>query len=290
MPRPAPPRRRIPWRLLLALFVPAALVYVGLFRGLITFRFAYPWLLLLVPVGDWPGAVAGDSPVAAGLPHPFARQRARRLPTGLVARLRELPSALRLLAVALLGLALARPQTSTREDNLDLEGHRHRGHPRHVGLDGGARPDAQPPGGRQGRDRRLRAPPAERPHRPGHLRPRGLHLRPAHPRPRHPAAHGGRAALGHRRRARHRHRQRPGRGPGAAAQVRRQVQGRHPAHRRRQQRGQHLAHPGRDLRAEAGREDLHHPGRGARQRRRGRRPRRRRATPSTPSCSRRSPP
>jgi hypothetical protein len=49
VPNPAP-RGKIPYRLLAALFVPAALVYVWLFRGLITFRFAHPLLLAAVPV------------------------------------------------------------------------------------------------------------------------------------------------------------------------------------------------------------------------------------------------
>ena len=121
MPRPAP-HPRIPWRLLLALFVPAALVYVGIFRGLITFRFAHPWLLGLVPLAMvlvlWLG-IRRSRP--AYLVHSRASELGAFRP-GLVAHLRELPVALRVLAVALLGLALARPQTSTREDNLDLEG------------------------------------------------------------------------------------------------------------------------------------------------------------------------
>jgi Ca-activated chloride channel homolog len=113
---------RIPWRSLAALFVPAALVYFSLYRGLITFRFAHPWLLLTVPVGIalvlWLG-VRRTRP--AFLLHSRGSELGAIRP-GLVARLRDLPIALRLLGVALLGMALARPQTSTREDNLDLEG------------------------------------------------------------------------------------------------------------------------------------------------------------------------
>jgi Ca-activated chloride channel family protein len=125
MPSPpsgVPPSRRIPWRLLAALFLPAALVYVGLFRGLVTFRFGHPWLLLSVPVGPalvlWLG-------VRRLRPAYLVYSRASELGAmrpGWLARLRDLPAALRVFALALLGLALARPQTSTREDNLDLEG------------------------------------------------------------------------------------------------------------------------------------------------------------------------
>ncbi len=113
---------RIPWRILAALFVPAALIYFSLYRGLITFRFAHPWLLLTVPVGLalvlWLG-VRRTRP--AFLLHSRGSELGALRP-GLVARVRDLPIALRLLGVALLGMALARPQTSTREDNLDLEG------------------------------------------------------------------------------------------------------------------------------------------------------------------------
>jgi Ca-activated chloride channel family protein len=122
-PTPTPRSRpRIPWRSLLALFLPAAAVYVALFRGLITFRFAHPWFLPLVPLllglVLWLGIRRWR---AAYLVHSRASELGAFRP-GLLARLRELPSALRVLAVALLGLALARPQTSTREDSLDLEG------------------------------------------------------------------------------------------------------------------------------------------------------------------------
>jgi len=115
-------RGRIPWRLLLALFVPAAVAYAAFFRGLVTFRFAHPWLLVLAPVAVgvvlWFG-VRRARP--AFLVHARASELGALRP-GWVARLRGLPAALRVFAVALLAVALARPQTSTREDNLDLEG------------------------------------------------------------------------------------------------------------------------------------------------------------------------
>ena len=123
MPSPAKqPRGKIPYRLLAALFIPAALVYVWIFRGLITFRFGHPLLLAAAPVvlllALWLG-------VRRARPAFLVHSRASELGSqraGLISRLRDLPVALRLFALALLGLALARPQTSTREDNLELEG------------------------------------------------------------------------------------------------------------------------------------------------------------------------
>ena len=123
MPNPAKqPHGRIPFQLLAALFVPAALIYVWIFRGLITFRFGHPLLLAAVPVvlllAIWLG-------IRRARPAFLVHSRASELGlqrAGLISRLRDLPVALRLFALALLGLALARPQTSTREDNLELEG------------------------------------------------------------------------------------------------------------------------------------------------------------------------
>ena len=118
----SPPRGKIPYRLLLALFVPAALVYVFIFRGLITFRFAHPLVLAAVPVtlllAAWFG-IRRHRP--AYLVHSRASELGARK-AGVIARLRDLPVALRLFAMALLGMALARPQTSTRDDNLELDG------------------------------------------------------------------------------------------------------------------------------------------------------------------------
>lgn len=113
---------RVPYRLLALLFIPAALVYLATFRNLVTFRFAHPWLLASIPVGValvvWLG-IKRLRP--AFLVHSRASELGAHRP-GLVARLRDLPVALRLFAIVLLGLALARPQTSTRDDNLELEG------------------------------------------------------------------------------------------------------------------------------------------------------------------------
>jgi Ca-activated chloride channel homolog len=115
-------RGTVPYRSLAALFLPAALIYVSLFRGLATFRFGHPWLLLIVPIGIalvvWLG-IRRQRP--AFLVHSRASELGARKP-GIVARLRDLPVALRIFSIALLGLGVARPQTSTREDNFDLEG------------------------------------------------------------------------------------------------------------------------------------------------------------------------
>jgi Ca-activated chloride channel homolog len=115
-------RGRIPYWMLAILFVPAALVYLVQFRSLITFRFAHPWVLAAIPLGlglvIWLGILRSRP---AFLVHSRASELGAQK-RGLMAKLRDLPVALRLFSVALLGLALARPQTSTRDDNLELEG------------------------------------------------------------------------------------------------------------------------------------------------------------------------
>ena len=115
-------RGRIPYGLLATLFVPAAVCYVALFRGLFTFRLGHPWFLLTVPVAIAFILLLGmRRPRPAYLVHSRASELGALRP-GRMARLRELPASLRVFSVTLLGLSLARPQTSTREDNLDLEG------------------------------------------------------------------------------------------------------------------------------------------------------------------------
>jgi Ca-activated chloride channel family protein len=123
MASPAPKLRgTIPYRLLLALFVPAAALYLWYLRGLVTFRFGHPWFLAAIPLAFvlvlWLG-VRRSRP--AFLVHSRAGELAPHKP-GLVARLRDLPLALRLLALTLLGLALARPQTSSGVEDIDQEG------------------------------------------------------------------------------------------------------------------------------------------------------------------------
>ena len=101
MPNPTP-RGKIPYHLLAALFVPAALIYIWLFRGLITFRFGHPLILAAVPVvlllALWLG-------IRRARPAFLVHSRASELglqQAGLISRLRDLPVALRLFALALL--------------------------------------------------------------------------------------------------------------------------------------------------------------------------------------------
>lgn len=120
--QPGVVRGKVPYRWLGLLCIPAALVYLWSFRGLITFRFAHPLVLAALPVvlglAIWLG-------IRRSRPAFLVHSRASELGAqrkGPMARLRELPTALRLFTLLLVGLALARPQTSSREDNLELEG------------------------------------------------------------------------------------------------------------------------------------------------------------------------
>ncbi len=123
MPSPIGRRRwGIPYRLLAALFIPATLAYVWSFRRFITFRFGHPLILAAVPVALLLAIWLGHR---RARPAFLVHSRASELGSqraGLVSRLRDLPLALRLLALALLGFALARPQTSSLENDLELEG------------------------------------------------------------------------------------------------------------------------------------------------------------------------
>src|SRR5262245_14462546 len=111
-PMAEPRRARIPYGLLAAVFVPLGVAYFGLLRNIEGFRFAHPGALALVPIAVavvlWAGLRRGPS--RRGV---FAYSRAAELgaqPRGLVARLADLPLVLRLAAVVLVGVALARPQ------------------------------------------------------------------------------------------------------------------------------------------------------------------------------------
>ena len=79
---------------------------------------------------------------------------------GLVARLRDLPTVLRLAAVVLVAVALARPQSSRAQRRHRAGRHRHRHRAGSVGIDAGDRPRPQPARGGQGGHPRLRAPAA----------------------------------------------------------------------------------------------------------------------------------
>ncbi len=120
----APARGAIPYGLIAAVFAPLALAYVVLLRGAEGFRFAHPGALALIPIAValvmWAGLRRG--PTRRGV---FAHPRAGELSAikrGLVARLADLPVVLRLAVVVLLGVALARPQSSRLSDDLELEG------------------------------------------------------------------------------------------------------------------------------------------------------------------------
>ncbi len=122
---PAPPARRpIPVRVLLVGLVAVAGAYVFLLRNEEGFRFAHPGALALVPIAVamilWTVYRRRVDRVAS-LRYPRATALAAGKP-GLIARLADLPLFLRLGAVVLLGVALARPQTSRATGDLELEG------------------------------------------------------------------------------------------------------------------------------------------------------------------------
>jgi len=126
MPDARPPvrRARIPYLLIAAVFVPLAVAYALLLRNVEGFRFAHPWLLALIPP-----AVAlvlwmelGKAPARRAL---FLYSRAAELGgqrPGIVARLRDLPTVLRLAAIVLVIVAAARPQSTRANDDLEVEG------------------------------------------------------------------------------------------------------------------------------------------------------------------------
>ena len=106
------------------MFAPLAVAYLILLRNVEGFRFAHPGALTLVPIAValvlWAGLVRGPGRRAV-----FAYSRARELGArrrGLVSRLADLPLVLRLAAVVLVGVALARPQTTRVADDLEIEG------------------------------------------------------------------------------------------------------------------------------------------------------------------------
>jgi Ca-activated chloride channel homolog len=118
------PRAPIPYALLASVFVPLAVAYLVLLRNVEGFRFAHPGALALVPIAValvlWAGLARG--PGRRGV---FVHSRASELGLqrrGLVARLADLPLVLRLAAVVLVGVALARPQTTRVADDVELEG------------------------------------------------------------------------------------------------------------------------------------------------------------------------
>ncbi|HVT09093.1 MAG TPA: VWA domain-containing protein [Polyangia bacterium] len=116
--------RAIPYALIAAVCVPIAVAYFVALRNVEGFRFAHPFALTLIPPAvalvAWAGLVR--APERRGL---FTYSRAAELSAqrpGLVARLRDLPTVLRLAAVTLIGVALARPQSTSITEDLELEG------------------------------------------------------------------------------------------------------------------------------------------------------------------------
>ncbi len=121
--RPAP-RAPIPWAVLLAVLLPPAALYAWSLQSLEGLRFAHPTFLAVVPVAVALilGLAIHRGPARrAVLMHARATDLGRR-PRGFIARLADLPIALRVLAVMLLGVAFARPQTAHPEFDLDVEG------------------------------------------------------------------------------------------------------------------------------------------------------------------------
>jgi Ca-activated chloride channel family protein len=117
-------RPPIPYGLIAAVFAPLAAGYVWFLRGAEGFRFAHPGALVMIPIAValvvWAGihrAPARRGVLAYSRGSELGARRA-----GLVGRLRDLPLVLRLAAVVLCGVALARPQTSRVNDDLELEG------------------------------------------------------------------------------------------------------------------------------------------------------------------------
>jgi Ca-activated chloride channel family protein len=119
-----PRRGAIPYALIAIVFVPLAAWYFAQLRDVEGFRFAHPFALALIPPAVALVAWAGlaRAPGRRGL---FVYSRAAELKVerpGLVARLRDLPVVLRLAAVVLIGVALARPESTQVTDDLELEG------------------------------------------------------------------------------------------------------------------------------------------------------------------------
>ncbi|MES1171826.1 MAG: VWA domain-containing protein [Bacteroidota bacterium] len=116
--------RPIPFALIAAVFAPAAVAYLWLLRVEEGFRFAHPGALALVPIAValvvWTGFRRSSDRRAALRYSRAAELRARR--PSVVARVQDLPLVLRLLAVVLVAVALARPQTSRPIGDIELEG------------------------------------------------------------------------------------------------------------------------------------------------------------------------
>jgi Ca-activated chloride channel family protein len=116
-----PRRGAIPYGLVALVFLPLAAGYFALLRNVEGFPFALALIPPAVALVAWAGLAR--APGRRGL---FVYSRAFELGAagrpGLVARLRDLPAVLRLAAVVLIGVALARPESTQVTDDLELEG------------------------------------------------------------------------------------------------------------------------------------------------------------------------
>ena len=115
---------RIPALLLAAVFLPAIAGYVFWLRSLESLRFAHPFALATIPLAVALVVFAGVKRGQARRPVLIFSRASElgRSPRGIVARFAELPVVLRLLVITLLGVALARPQTTRPSNDLDVEG------------------------------------------------------------------------------------------------------------------------------------------------------------------------
>ena len=123
-PRGRPNHAPIPYALIAVVFVPAIAAYLWFLRTLDSFRFAHPGALALIPIAValvlWAGIKRGP-----GRRPVLVHSRTGELAgagRGFWARVAELPLVLRLFAVVLLGIVLARPQTARPDEDLDVEG------------------------------------------------------------------------------------------------------------------------------------------------------------------------
>jgi Ca-activated chloride channel family protein len=119
-----PSHARIPYALIAVVFVPATAAYLWFLRSLESFRFAHPGALCLIPLAValvlWAGVKRGP-----GRRSVLVHSRTGELPRvgrGFWARLADLPLVLRLFAVVLTGIVLARPQTARPDEDFDVEG------------------------------------------------------------------------------------------------------------------------------------------------------------------------
>ncbi len=124
MREPGGPAAPIPYALVAAVFVPATAAYLWLLRSIEAFRFAHPFALSIVPLAValvlWAGIRRAPGRRGAIMHSCASELGARR--RGFVARLRDLPTVLRLLVVTLVAVALARPQSAQKDDQIELEG------------------------------------------------------------------------------------------------------------------------------------------------------------------------